>query len=106
MQQVMALVALVILYVFFAIFGNRFATADTFVSILDSSYYIGFLAIGMTFVIFLVGDQFFYDGKQFDTVCLISLCFGSNGFGDNFCIYVIHYRISENISYTFGRSAR
>ncbi len=55
MQQVMALVALVILYVFFAIFGNRFATADTFVSILDSSYYIGFLAIGMTFVIITAG---------------------------------------------------
>lgn len=55
MQQVMALVALVILYIFFSIFGNRFLSADTFVSILDSSYYIGFLAIGMTFVIITAG---------------------------------------------------
>lgn len=55
MQQVMALVALVILYVFFSIFGNRFLSTDTFVSILDSSYYIGFLAIGMTFVIITSG---------------------------------------------------
>ncbi|QWW18801.1 ABC transporter permease [Schaalia sp. 19OD2882] len=55
MQQVMALAALVILYAFFAVFGNRFLSADTFVSILDSSYYIGFLAIGMTFVIITAG---------------------------------------------------
>ena len=55
MQQIMALAALVILYVFFAIFGNHFLSGDTFVSILNSSYYIGFLAIGMTFVIITGG---------------------------------------------------
>lgn len=55
MQQVMALIALVILYVFFALFGNRFLSTDTLVSILDSSYYFGFLAIGMTFVILTSG---------------------------------------------------
>lgn len=54
-QQLMALAALVILYAYFAIFGNRFLSPSTFVSILDSSYYIGFLAIGMTFVIITAG---------------------------------------------------
>ena len=54
-QQLMALAALVILYVYFAIFGRRFLSPSTFVSILDSSYYIGFLAIGMTFVIITAG---------------------------------------------------
>ena len=42
-------------YVYFAIFGRRFLSPSTFVSILDSSYYIGFLAIGMTFVIITAG---------------------------------------------------
>lgn len=55
MQQIMALAALVILYIFFSIFGNHFLSTGTFVSILDSSYYIGFLAIGMTFVIITAG---------------------------------------------------
>lgn len=55
MQQVIALSALVVLYAFFAIFGNHFLSADTFLSILSSSYYIGFLAIGMTFVIITGG---------------------------------------------------
>ncbi|MBW3069137.1 MULTISPECIES: ABC transporter permease [unclassified Actinomyces] len=55
MQQLMALAALVILYAFFAVFGNHFLSPSTFVSILDSSYYIGFLAIGMTFVIITAG---------------------------------------------------
>ena len=54
-QQLMALAALLILYVYFAIFGTRFLSPGTFVSILDSSYYIGFLAIGMTFVIITAG---------------------------------------------------
>lgn len=54
-QQLMALAALVILYVYFAIFGTRFLSPGTFVSILDSSYYIGYLAIGMTFVIITSG---------------------------------------------------
>ncbi len=55
LQKVLAISALVILYLFFSRFGNHFATMDTFVSILDSSYYLGFLAIGMTFVIITGG---------------------------------------------------
>ena len=43
------------LYIFFAIFGTHFLSSDTLVSILDSSYYIGFIAIGMTFVIITGG---------------------------------------------------
>ena len=55
LQKLIAVSALVVLYVFFSIFGNHFLTGDTFVSILDSSYYIGFLAIGTTFVIITGG---------------------------------------------------
>lgn len=55
LQKVIAVSALIVLYVFFSVFGNHFFTVDTFVSILDSSYYIGFLAIGMTFVIITGG---------------------------------------------------
>ena len=55
LQKVLAISALVILYLFFSRFGTHFATMDTFVSILDSSYYLGFLVIGMTFVIITGG---------------------------------------------------
>lgn len=55
LQKLIAIGALVVLYIFFGIFGNHFLTKDTFVSILDSSYYIGFLAIGMTFIIITGG---------------------------------------------------
>lgn len=55
LQKVIAVGALIVLYAFFSIFGNHFLTGDTFVSILDSSYYIGFLAIGATFVIITGG---------------------------------------------------
>lgn len=50
-QRAVAFGALVVLFVFFCIAGPGFATANTFVSVLDSSYYIGLMAIGMTFVI-------------------------------------------------------
>lgn len=55
LQKVIAVGCLIVLYIFFGIFGNHFLTADTFVSILDSSYYIGFLAVGMTFVVITGG---------------------------------------------------
>lgn len=54
-QKLLALGALVVIYIFFCIFGNNFRTWNTFVSILDSSYYIGFLAIGVTFAIITGG---------------------------------------------------
>ena len=51
LQKFLAPAALVILYIFFGLFGRNFFSYDTFVNILDSSYYIGFIAIGVTFVI-------------------------------------------------------
>ncbi|MEG0108000.1 MAG: ABC transporter permease [Lachnospiraceae bacterium] len=54
-QKLVAVFALILLYVFFSIFGNNFFQYSTFISILDSSYYIGFMAIGVTFVIITGG---------------------------------------------------
>ena len=51
LQKFLAPVALVILYIFFGLFGRNFFSYDTLVNVLDSSYYIGFIAIGVTFVI-------------------------------------------------------
>jgi len=50
-QKFLALGALVILYVFFAIFGQNFVSTGTHLNILAQSYFVGFLAIGVTFVI-------------------------------------------------------
>ncbi len=55
LQKVLAPAALVILYAFFAVFGRNFMSYTTLVNILDSSYYIGFIAIGVTFVIITGG---------------------------------------------------
>ena len=55
MQKVLAPAALVILYVFFAIVGNNFFTWGTVENILQSAYYIGFMAFGVTFIIITGG---------------------------------------------------
>ena len=55
MQKFLAPAALVILYVFFGLFGRNFFSYTTLVNILDSSYYIGFISIGVTFVIITGG---------------------------------------------------
>ena len=55
LQKFLALGVLVLLYVFFSIFGRNFLSTSALVNILDSSYYIGFLAVGMTFVIITGG---------------------------------------------------
>jgi len=54
-QKLLAPAALVILYIFFAIFGRNFFDTYTLKTILESSYYIGFLAFGVTFVIITGG---------------------------------------------------
>ena len=55
MQKILAPAALVILYILFAIVGNNFFTWDTAENILQSAYYIGFMAFGVTFIIITGG---------------------------------------------------
>ncbi len=55
MQKVLAFAALIIIYIFFAITGKNFTSSSTMLNILASSYYVGFLAIGATFVIITGG---------------------------------------------------
>jgi ribose transport system permease protein len=46
---------MILLYVFFAIFGTNFFSIESLVNILNASYYIGFMALGVTFVIITGG---------------------------------------------------
>lgn len=55
LEKLLAFGALVILYVFFALFGRNFVSVPTALNILASSYFVGFLAIGVTFVIITGG---------------------------------------------------
>jgi len=55
MQKLLAPAALVIMYIFFIFAGTNFLSTMAFVNILDSSYFIGFLAIGVTFAIITGG---------------------------------------------------
>lgn len=53
--KLLAPAVLVLLYAFFSMFGDNFFSTDYLVNILDGSYYIGFMAIGVTFVIITGG---------------------------------------------------
>ena len=55
LQKLLAPAVLILLYIVFAIFGNKFFTLDTFKNILEASYYIGFMAFGVTFIIITGG---------------------------------------------------
>lgn len=54
-QKFLSLAALIILVLVFSVLGQNFFSKQTFINILDSSYYIGFMAIGVTFVIITGG---------------------------------------------------
>ncbi|MDD6882523.1 MAG: ABC transporter permease [Eubacteriales bacterium] len=54
-QKLLAPAVLVLLYAFFCVFGENFFSVDYLMNILNASYYIGFLAIGVTFVIITGG---------------------------------------------------
>ena len=51
LKSALAPVALFVLYIFFGIFGRNFFSYPTLVNIIDAAYYIGFISIGVTFVI-------------------------------------------------------
>lgn len=55
LQKLLAPLALILLCAFFGIFGKNFFSYEVLVNILDSSYYLGFLAVGVTFVIITGG---------------------------------------------------
>lgn len=55
MQKLLAPAALVILYILFSFIGTNFFSIDTFKNILNASYYIGFMAFGVTFIIITGG---------------------------------------------------
>lgn len=54
-QRIIAILALVAMFSFFCLVSPAFRQYSTFVSILDASYYIGFMAIGVTFAIITGG---------------------------------------------------
>ena len=51
LKWVLAPGALVILYLFFGVFGINYFSYPTLVNIIDAAYYFGFIAMGVTFVI-------------------------------------------------------
>jgi ribose transport system permease protein len=55
LQKLLAPAVLVLLYVFFSFFGTNFFSVDYLMNILNASYFIGFMAIGVTFVIITGG---------------------------------------------------
>lgn len=54
-QRLIAILALIVLFGFFSLMSPAFRQYTTLVSIFDASYYIGFMAIGITFVIITGG---------------------------------------------------
>ena len=54
-KWLLAPAALIILYIFFGIFGRNFFSYAMFVNIVDAAYYIGFISMGVTFVIITGG---------------------------------------------------
>lgn len=54
-QRLIAALVMILIYIFFALASPAFRSLSTLISIFDSSYYIGFMAIGVTFVIITGG---------------------------------------------------
>ncbi len=55
LKWLLAPAALVILYIFFGFFGRNFFSYAAMVNIIDAAYYIGFISVGVTFVIITGG---------------------------------------------------
>ena len=77
LQKLLAPAALVILYIFFSIFGNNFFSPDMLKNILESSYYIGFMAFGVTFIIITGGIDLSLGTVMMCSALLVRMCSSS-----------------------------
>lgn len=80
-QKLLAPSALVVLYIFFAIFGKNFLSFDTLRTILESSYYIGFMAFGVTFVIITGGIDLSLGSVMMCAGLIGGIAFNPTGWG-------------------------
>lgn len=96
-QKLLAPAALVILYVFFSFAGNNFFTLDTFKNILESSYYIGFMAFGVTFIIITGGIDL-----SLGTVMMCSALLGAFVFKQLHWPLVIALLVTIGVGTCFG----
>ena len=97
MQKALAPAALVILYILFAIVGNNFFTWDTAENILQSAYYIGFMAFGVTFIIITGGIDL-----SLGTVMMCSALIGAYAFNAWGLPLGVGVVITLAIAMTFG----
>lgn len=79
LQKALAPMALFILYIFFALFGNRFFELYTFKTILESAYYIGIMAFGVSFVIMTGGIDLSIGTNMMCAALLGGYAFGTLG---------------------------
>lgn len=79
LSKLLAPAALVILYIFFAIFGNRFFEWYTLKTILESAYFIGIMAFGVSFVIMTGGIDLSIGTNMMCAALLGGYAFGTLG---------------------------
>ena len=97
LQKLLAPAALVILYIFFSIFGNNFFSMTTFKNILESSYYIGFMAFGVTFIIITGGIDL-----SLGTVMMCSALLGAYVFKQHQWPLVVALLLTVGVGTCFG----
>jgi len=97
LQKLLAPAALVILYIVFSIFGTNFLSMDTFKNILESSYYIGFMAFGVTFIIITGGIDL-----SLGTVMMCSALLGAYVFKVHEWPLIIALFVTVGVGTVFG----
>ncbi len=87
--KLLAPAVLLILYVFFSVFGNNFFSTDYLVNILDGSYYIGFMAIGVTFVIITGGIDLSLGTNMMCAALLGGAAYNTLGWPMGWCLVLV-----------------
>lgn len=89
LTKLLAPAVLVLLYIFFSIFGNNFFSTDYLINILDGSYYIGFMAIGVTFVIITGGIDLSLGTTMMCAALIGGMAYNSWGWPMGWCLVFV-----------------
>ena len=87
--KLLAPAVLVLLYAFFSWRGTNFFSIDYLVNILDGSYYIGFMAIGVTFVIITGGIDLSLGTNMMAAALLGGMAFNVWGWPMGWCLILV-----------------
>lgn len=87
-NRIILTIVLILMYVVFGLFNTKFYTLNTVLSALNYAYFLGFLSLGVTFVIATGGIDFSIGPVMFCAALVAGYCLTGHGLPVGICLII------------------